>query len=489
MTLRTLLAALAALAAAPPAGAQGGPAPRPSLAEPAISPDRAEIAFVSTRTGNGDVYVLDLASGEVRRVTHDDGFDQLDGWSRDGRWLYFSSTSRDVAGMNDLFRVSADGRTLFYVSDRGGAQNLWAHPLGGEARQLTRFRDGRVLWPSVSADGRAIVFERGFRIWRLDPESGAAAEVPVTLRGAPLGPGTERRTFSGDFQELALSPDGKKVALVVRGEVFAASAKEGGDAERVTSTPGRESQVVWAPDSRRLVYVSDRDGVSRLYLYDFATRSETQLTRGGAGDASPRFSPDGIWIAFARGGRELRLLDPATGAERVLATGYLDLDEENHGREGVVVDLRNNNGGFVNAYALDVFARRPYMTMTVRGLPAAPARTLLGQRALEAPTVLVVNQHSLSDAEDFTEGYRALGLGKVVGEPTAGWIIYTWNLPLVDGSVIRIPRTLITGSKGDNMELAPRPVDVAVTRPLGEGQAGRDSQLDAAVRELLGKQP
>jgi C-terminal processing protease CtpA/Prc len=164
---------------------------------------------------------------------------------------------------------------------------------------------------------------------------------------------------------------------------------------------------------------------------------------------------------------------------------HLDLDAENFGRDGVVIDLRNNNGGFVNAYALDVFTRRGYMTMTTRGSVAVPARTQLGQRALEKPTVLVVNQHTLSDGEDFTEGYRNLGLGPVVGEPTAGWIIYTSNVTLVDGTSLRVPFIKVEGADGRNMELVPRPVDVPVTRPVGESYAGSDRQLDAAVRALL----
>ncbi|MBS0360078.1 MAG: PD40 domain-containing protein, partial [Proteobacteria bacterium] len=164
---------------------------------------------------------------------------------------------------------------------------------------------------------------------------------------------------------------------------------------------------------------------------------------------------------------------------------YLDLDAQNQGKEGVVVDVRNNNGGFVNGYVLDVFARRNYLTMTQRGQGPVPSRQALGQRALGLPTVLLTNESSLSDAEDFTEGYRTLKLGKVVGVPTAGWIIYTSNVPLVDGSVVRVPSTRIQGAAGDDMELHPRPVDVMVERPLGESLAGKDAQLEAAVAELL----
>src|SRR6188508_2459284 len=55
---------------------------------PMYSPDKSRLAFVSTRTGGGDIYVLTFAAGDLRRITFDDGIEQLDGWSRDGKYLY-----------------------------------------------------------------------------------------------------------------------------------------------------------------------------------------------------------------------------------------------------------------------------------------------------------------------------------------------------------------------------------------------------------------
>jgi C-terminal processing protease CtpA/Prc len=78
-----------------------------------------------------------------------------------------------------------------------------------------------------------------------------------------------------------------------------------------------------------------------------------------------------------------------------------------------------------------------------------------------------------------------LKLGSVVGEPTAGWIVYTNNVPLIDGSVVRLPSWRVTAGDGSQMEMNPRQVDVPVTRALGEGAAGKDTQLDAAVKTLL----
>jgi tricorn protease len=190
------------------------------------------------------------------------------------------------------------------------------------------------------------------------------------------------------------------------------------------------------------------------------------------------------YVARASGGR-LGYVHMYDMSETALAQLLIDLDADNQTRDGVVIDVRNNNGGFVNVYAIDVLSRRGYLNMLRRGFESVSSRSLLGQRALERPTILVTNQHSLSDAEDFTEGYRTLKLGKVVGEPTAGWIIYTGTVPLIDGSNLRMPSSKIVASDGTPMEMHPRPVDVPVTRPVGESYSGKDVQLDTAVAELL----
>jgi Tol biopolymer transport system component len=194
-----------------------------------------------------------------------------------------------------------DGKTLYFMSDRSGAQNIWS-----TTKQITNFKDGRVLWPSISKDGKTIAFERDFGIWTVDTAGGQPREVAIALRGAPAATAVEHRTFSDQIQELALSPDGKKIAFTVHGEIFSASAKDGGDAVRVTNTAGDDAEVVWAPDSRRLAYMSDRDGTNHLFLYDFATGRETQLTWAAAATTcrgSRRRQMAGVRARFARAAR------------------------------------------------------------------------------------------------------------------------------------------------------------------------------------------
>ena len=101
------------------------------------------------------------------------------------------------------------------------------------------------------------------------------------------------------------------------------------------------------------------------------------------------------------------------------------------------------------------------------------------------PPRTTANESTLSDGEAFIEGYRALGLGKVVGTASAGWLIYTSARTLIDGSSLRVPFIRIDDAAGKNMERNPRPADIAVDRPMGETLTGKDVQLDTAVASLL----
>ena len=96
---------------------------------PLFSPDGRYLAFGSNRTGNGDIYILDLQSSSLRRLTFDDANEQLDAWSRDGKWIYFTSNSRDISGMNDIFRVAASGGTPMQVSADRYTNEFEAAPL------------------------------------------------------------------------------------------------------------------------------------------------------------------------------------------------------------------------------------------------------------------------------------------------------------------------------------------------------------------------
>ena len=136
----------------------------------APSPDGQAIAFVGRgfpqwwRLGSSHI---DQSALWMRREGSPARFERLtDGQARDS-WPMWAP----------------DGRGLFFVSDRGGPQNVWFRPLDGAPRAVTSFRDGRVLWPTVAARTGRVAFERDFRIWTLDPASGQSAPVPITLRG------------------------------------------------------------------------------------------------------------------------------------------------------------------------------------------------------------------------------------------------------------------------------------------------------------------
>ena len=96
---------------------------------PLFSPDGLRLAFTSTRSGNGDVYVLALASGDVTRLTFDDANELVSGWSADSQSVLFQSSSHEISGMLDVYSVGADTRQRRLARERRHADG--DAPAGG----------------------------------------------------------------------------------------------------------------------------------------------------------------------------------------------------------------------------------------------------------------------------------------------------------------------------------------------------------------------
>src|SRR3954463_11565064 len=114
---------------------------------PLFSPDGKRLAFTSTRTGNGDVYVMTLATGALKRLTFDDANELVSGWSPDSASIYFQSTSHEISGLLDVYRVNADGGTPMQVAGDRYTTEYFAVPApSGESMAITARANAASQW-------------------------------------------------------------------------------------------------------------------------------------------------------------------------------------------------------------------------------------------------------------------------------------------------------------------------------------------------------
>jgi len=152
-------------------------------------------------------------------------------------------------------------------------------------------------------------------------------------------------------------------------------------------------------------------------------------------------------------------------------------------KQALVIDQRWNGGGNIEQELLAILVQRQYQVWQPRGTEATtrPGAGFFG------PKVELQNWRSASNAEMFPAGFRALGLGKVIGVPTAGAVIGTGSYSLIDGSTVRTPGVgVYLFDKGQtNMENTGVQPDILVDNKPEDVLAGRDPQLETAVQELL----
>jgi tricorn protease len=152
----------------------------------------------------------------------------------------------------------------------------------------------------------------------------------------------------------------------------------------------------------------------------------------------------------------------------------------NRTKRALVIDQRFNGGGGIDQELLGILAGRQYQYTVGRDAGFQQPRP----QNFYGPMVVMQNERSASDAEMFPAGFKALGLGKVVGVPTMGAVIGTGAATLLDGSTIRTPGSGVWTTTGENMENFGVPPDVHVDNTPEDFLKKRDAQLEKAVEVL-----
>ena len=171
--------------------------------------------------------------------------------------------------------------------------------------------------------------------------------------------------------------------------------------------------------------------------------------------------------------------------EAGLETFVRSLYSDNFDKEGIVLDVRFNGGGFTHDQVLNYLAGKEHTRFVQRdGGEGGVMRNY--DRKWSKPLTLLINNRSYSDAEIFPHAFRTVGLGKVVGQSTGGLVIGTGGTRLIDGSQFRLPRIGVYRNGSVNMDKEGVIPDVAVDITAEDWAKGFDSQIAKAV-EVLNK--
>lgn len=269
-----------------------------------------------TSSVSRDIWEYDLKSGKHRFVVQHDGED------------------RDPV-------YSSDGKKVYFLSERkGGSMNVYETDINGNGetvKALTSFKGDPIRFLSTSKDGK-LCFGYAGEIYTMTPGQ-KPQRVNISV-ATDISDVQDRRLFLQGYQSASISPDGKQLAFISRGEVFVTSV-DYSTTKRITNTPSGEQSVTFGADNRSIVYASDRSGKWDLYKATIVNKNEQNfpnatiikeelLIPGNKVEKMhPAFSPDGTEVAFVLGRKKLAVYNLKSGKIREITDGSTQ-----HGEDG-----------------------------------------------------------------------------------------------------------------------------------------------------------
>ena len=465
----------------------------------ALSPDGKTFVYDGDPLGTPALWSVPFEGGDASKIDNiGDGLEDLQ-WSEDGKGVYYLSGGNVKFWKKDPGKVSnvkTYGRqTIDLTAER-------MQMIGETGRMLTTgFYDPNmhgVDWDAAveyyaplveeTSEPETVSLLMNMMFGELDG-SHLSAYTASSTEGIGLNPG-----FLGmEFDPFTEGPGLLVAKVYARGPVDYTDTRidVGEWILEINDVPVSTDINVWSllddtiARSTKLLVSSDQEG------------AETRVVTVG-----PVGSYD---TATAVGSSQMRYLDWVESKREIVETesggqiGYIhipgmsggpleefarELFSENFDKEALILDVRFNGGGNTHEQLLDILSRPQFGWAQGREerMIAQP-----GQR-WDRPIVLLINQDSFSDAEIFPAGFKALGLGTIIGVPTHGGVIGTWTLPLVDGiTQIRVPRHGWYTIECENMENLGIQPDIYVEQDLNHIRAGIDDQLESAIDYLLDK--
>ena len=253
-----------------------------------------------------------LQNGTYTRLTTFIGEDKCPVFAPDGIHYYY---------------LSEQSETPVQPNGWAGDANVWKSDINGAAPvRVTSFTKNPVRYLSISGNG-ILCYS-----WNGDLYTQKEGQQPVKLAISIDKDKFQRehtyRVANSGVNGFAVSPTGKEIAVVSRGDVFV-TPLELGDTRRITNTPEAERGVAFSKDGRTLYYASERNGEWAVYkssltdkkdqLFTFTTKfKEERVTPEGEVCFQPSVSPDGKWLAYLRNRTGLVICPANGGKEKVL---------------------------------------------------------------------------------------------------------------------------------------------------------------------------